>query len=101
VVESFKATQAGVVTAVRARRIAEIAHGLGAGRNRAGEAIHPAVGVSHLVKVGERVAVGGELCRVHAATPEQAVRAHQQMDTAFILGAAAAPAAPLVAEIIG
>lgn len=100
VVESFKTPEGGVVSAVRARRIAEIAHGLGAGRNRAGELINPAVGISHLAKVGERVAPGGELCRVHAGTPAAARLAQQQLDTAFILGPDAVIPAALVVEII-
>lgn len=100
VMESFKTKQAGVVTAVHARRIAEVAHGLGAGRTRAGEAINPAVGISHLVKVGERVEAGGELCRVHAATSEAARLANQQLDTGFKIGPDPVPVAPLVAELI-
>ena len=100
VVESLNAKRGGVVTAVHARCIAEVAHGLGAGRSRAGEAINPAVGISHLVKVGERVEVGDPLCRVHAATSEAARVAHQQLDTAFKIGPDPVPAAPIVAEII-
>jgi pyrimidine-nucleoside phosphorylase len=101
VVEAFKARQAGVVTAVSARRIAEVAHALGAGRNRAGEAINPAVGVSRIAKVGERVTAGGELCRVHAASPDEARLAHQKLETAFALGAEAPAPAPVVAARIG
>jgi pyrimidine-nucleoside phosphorylase len=100
VVEVFKSPKGGVVTAVRARRIAEIAHGLGAGRNRAGEAINPAVGISHLAKVGERIEAGDPLCRVHAGTPAAAGLAQQQLDTAFTLGRDPVVPAALVAEII-
>jgi pyrimidine-nucleoside phosphorylase len=101
VVEPFRSSSGGVVTAVAARLIAEVAHDLGAGRNRAGEPVNPAVGVSHLVKVGETVLPGGELCRVHAATAADARRAHQRLETACALGRAAPVAVPLVAERIG
>ncbi len=96
----LKAQQGGFLTAVHARRIAEVAHGLGAGRTRAGEAINPAVGVSHLVKVGERVEAGGVLCRVHAATSEVAGVANQQLNTAFEIEPNPVPAIPVVVEVI-
>ena len=98
--ELIKSTKAGFVTAVHSRRIAAVAHALGAGRTRAGEAINPAVGISHLVKVGERVEAGGGLCRVHAATSAEAAAASQQLDTAFELGSQRTTPALLVAEMI-
>jgi thymidine phosphorylase len=100
VVEVFRAKRGGVVTAVGARRIAEVAHDLGAGRNRAGEPINPAVGISHIAKIGERIEAGAELCRVHAATPGEAAIANQQLETSFEFGADSAPSDPVVAEVI-
>jgi pyrimidine-nucleoside phosphorylase len=99
--ETYRARSAGFVTEVHSRRIAEVAHGLGAGRSRAGEAIDPAVGISHLAKVGERVEAGGVLCRVHAATATAAAAAIQMLDTAFVVDAVAPPRRPLVVEAVG
>jgi pyrimidine-nucleoside phosphorylase len=101
VVETLRARHGGVITAVSARRVAEVAHTLGAGRIRAGEPINPAVGISRLVKVGATVSPGAELCRVHAATPLAASLAMQQLDTAFFLGSTPPAPCPLVAEIVG
>ncbi len=98
--KSLKSQKNGFITAVHARRIAEVVHELGAGRTRAGDMIDPAVGISHLVKVGERIEAGGELCRVHAATSEAAGRANQQLETAFELGQEPVSSAPLVVEMI-
>jgi pyrimidine-nucleoside phosphorylase len=98
--KSVKAGREGYVTAVHARRIAGVAHALGAGRTRAGEAIDPAVGLSHLVKVGERVEPGMELCRLHAATAAAADQAQQQLNTAFVFGAAPVVPAAGVAEVV-
>jgi len=62
-----RAPIAGVVQAVDARVLAEVALGLGAGRARAQDDIDPAVGIELLKKRGDAVEKGQELCLLHAA----------------------------------
>jgi pyrimidine-nucleoside phosphorylase len=57
----------GFVGTVDALGVALAALRLGAGRTRAEDRIDPAVGVSHLVKTGEKVSPGGALCVIHAS----------------------------------
>lgn len=99
--ETLNAAKAGFVTAVHSRRIAEVAHGLGAGRTRAGDTIDLAVGISGIAKVGEPVLAGAPLCRVHASSAAAAARAKQYLDTAFVVGSVQPSPEPLVAELIG
>ena len=57
---------AGFVTSVDARALADVALRLGAGRLRAQDSIDPAVGVELLAKRGDRVTRGDALCILHA-----------------------------------
>jgi pyrimidine-nucleoside phosphorylase len=63
---SLTTPHAGFVRDVDATGVALAALRLGAGRAKASDRVDPTVGVSALVKIGERVEAGAPLCVVHA-----------------------------------
>jgi len=89
------------VSRVDARGVALAALRLGAGRARAEDRVDPAVGISGLVKVGERVPVSGLLGVIHASDPVAAGQARSMLAEAITVGPApcAAPGG-LVDEIL-
>ncbi len=60
------AKESGYVSQVHARTVGETAVVLGAGRRKKGESIDLSVGISVLVKVGEKVDIGQPLFIIHA-----------------------------------
>jgi pyrimidine-nucleoside phosphorylase len=72
VIEPVTALQGGVVAAVPARPLGELAGALGAGRSRPGESVDPAVGIEVHVEVGHEVAAGDVLATVHARSSDDA-----------------------------
>jgi thymidine phosphorylase len=74
---------------------------LGGGRLRGGETIDPAVGLDRIVRLGDRVASGEPLARVHAADEAAAHAAAEAVRAAVRVGDDAADPLPLVIEGIG
>jgi pyrimidine-nucleoside phosphorylase len=85
---------AGVVTALPARAVGEMAAALGAGRARKGDAVDPAVGLELLVEVGDRVDAGAPLARVHARDRAAAEHAARRLADLVVVGDAGSAAAP-------
>jgi pyrimidine-nucleoside phosphorylase len=85
----------GVVGAVDARRVAQAALTLGAGREQKGDQIDPSVGILLAAKVGDEVKRGEPLSRLFARDEGSAVLALQQLEAAFQLSQEAS-APPLV-----
>ena len=81
------ALQGGVVTAVPARAVGEIAAVLGAGRARKGDDVDPAVGVELRVEVGDALEPGAELGIVHARDEDAAEEAAARLRDLVALGA--------------
>ncbi len=81
-VETIDATQDGYVAQVHARKVGEAAVLLGAGREKKGDPVDHAVGIEVLVKVGERVARGAPLFRIHANDPERLAQARGHLQAA-------------------
>lgn len=100
--EPFVAARGGMVADVDAMGVALAALRLGAGRKRAEERVDHAVGVSGLVKVGERVAQGAPLCVVHANDERALEDAKTMLAKAILVGDAVKEgAAPkLIDEVI-
>jgi len=98
-VVAVKAGESGVIQAVDARRLAEVALSLGAGRLRAEDRVDPAVGVELRKKRGDRVVRGEELCLIHAQSKTGLPLT--QAREAFHIGARARRAPALVWERIG
>lgn len=95
------AAKAGYVTDVDAMGVALAAVRLGAGRVRVEDVVDPAVGVTALVKVGERVEVGQPLCVVHANDDDAWAEAEVRLRDAISVGEVAPVVGPLVAERLG
>ncbi len=91
----------GYVTEVDAMGVALAALHLGAGRSRAEDRVDPAVGVSSLVKVGERVSVGQALCVVHANDEAALAQAQARLLDAVVIGDHRPAPRPLIAGLIG
>lgn len=92
--------RAGVVSTVDARAVGEAVVVLGAGRQRAGDPVDPAVGVRVLVKPGDRVERGTPLAEVHARGAAAAQRAEAALTAAMRIGDEAPATRPLVHAVI-
>jgi pyrimidine-nucleoside phosphorylase len=94
------APRGGFVRDVDAMDVALAALRLGAGRAKADEKVDHAVGISDLVKVGEKVAAGGRLCTLHANDQNALADVRQRLEKAISLGDVAAQPPKLIDEII-
>lgn len=92
-VEEVRATRAGYIAQVHARRVGEVVMRLGAGRAKKGDPVDPAVGVETHVKVGDRVEVGAPLFTIHAR--READLAWAQKDLLDALTWSETPVTPL------
>ena len=95
------ALRSGVIADVDAMKVALAAVGLGAGRARAEDAVDPAVGISELVKIGERVEAGATLCRIHASEAASAGVARETLQSAIVIGDQTVTAPELIGEVLG
>ena len=91
----------GYVTDVDAMEVALAALRLGAGRARAEDAVDHAVGITGLVKIGEKVREGQPLGVIHANDDDAWAAAEVRLRDAIKLGDVAPKVGPLVAERIG
>ncbi len=98
---ALAAPQAGQVRDVDALGVALASLRLGAGRAKAEDKIDHAVGVSALVKIGERVEAGSPLCVIHASDEATLAEAKAILGKAIAVDEATATAADLIDEVIG
>lgn len=94
------AVRGGFVQDVDAMGVALAALRLGAGRARAEDKIDPGVGVSGLVKIGERVGAGAPLCVVHANDERALADAQAMLTKAIVVGEEPRQATSLIDELI-
>jgi len=87
----------GYVTAIDTRAVGMIVVGLGGGRRRSEDAIDPAVGLSGLTRLGQKVETGEALGVVHAANEADWERAAESLRRACRLGAGPPEVEPVVA----
>jgi thymidine phosphorylase len=92
------APRGGVLAAMDTREIGLAVIDLGGGRRIAGDAIDPAVGLSHVVPCGTRIAAGDALMRVHARSRAQAQAATLRLVRALRIDDAAPAVSPVVIE---
>lgn len=78
-IEEVYAPKSGYLKVVHAREIGETAVDLGAGRASKADQIDPAVGITILHKVGDRVEKGAPLFVIHAANEEQLAAAKSRL----------------------
>jgi pyrimidine-nucleoside phosphorylase len=100
VVRDLAAPQAGYITDLDPLGVAQAALLLGAGRSHAAATVNPAVGITHLVKVGAPVAAGDRLCSVHASDESSAAAALGQISAALTIGAQPVKSRPLIDELV-
>jgi thymidine phosphorylase len=95
------ATKSGCVSEVDAMGVALAALRLGAGRAKASDAVNHAVGVSGLLKIGERVEAGAPLATIHADDEAALAEAKAMLARAIVITDGAVSATPLIDELIG
>ncbi len=100
VVVDVVAEKAGHVSHIDGREMGMAVVRMGGGRLRDGDRIDPAVGLSQVVRLGTRVAVGDPLCRLHAADEAGAAAACDAVRASITI-ADAPDARPLIYERIG
>ncbi|WP_417743561.1 thymidine phosphorylase [Salipiger sp.] len=100
VIREVPAPEAGHVAQIDGEALGLAVVRLGGGRTVETDMIDPAVGLSDVVRLGERVERGAPLARVHAAREDQADAAARVVQAAITLGDAAQPG-PLVRERVG
>jgi pyrimidine-nucleoside phosphorylase len=94
------AARAGFVTEVDAMGVALAALRLGAGRSKATDSVDHAVGVSGLVKVGERVEAGAPLAVVHANEEHTLAEVKAELLRAIVIADQRGPAAKLIEAVL-
>jgi len=100
VIREVPSPAAGFVTAIDGQALGLAVVGLGGGRQREGDRVNPAVGLSDLAGIGAAIGAGGPLCMVHAATEAQAEAAIATVQAAYRLGPVAIAPPPLVLKRI-
>jgi thymidine phosphorylase len=100
VIVEVPAPRAGFVRSMDTRSLGLAVVALGGGRRVASDVVDPAVGISHVVELGSRVAVGDALARVHARNESDAAAAAASIRAAIHLHDDGLPAPPLVVNTI-
>jgi pyrimidine-nucleoside phosphorylase len=100
VVAAVKARRSGFVSQCDARIIGEAIRDLGGGRLTKESAIHYEVGVDQLAKPGARINKGGVLCRIHAASQQQANAAQLRIAAAIQITSHRSRSAPLINVVV-
>lgn len=99
VIREVTAPQSGTVTEIDGEVLGLAVVALGGGRQVETDTVNPAVGLSEVVSIGDKLSKGQPLARIHAAREEQADRAAQAVQAAIRFGETA-PNTPLVLEHI-
>jgi pyrimidine-nucleoside phosphorylase len=92
---------AGVVAGFSCRRLGELAGVLGAGRQRQGDPVDPAVGLEVLARTGDRVAADDTVVRVHARTDADVERVVAELPDVVRIGQDDVAPVPLVRATVG
>lgn len=100
VILEVPALEDGVITAIDGEALGLAVVDLGGGRLVETDVVDPSVGMTDVVRLGDKVAKGQPMLRIHAAREEQAAAAAQAALAAITIGAEAPPKEPLVHERI-
>ncbi len=98
VIREVVAPQAGVVTAIDGEALGLAVVDLGGGRRVETDIINPAVGLTDVVRLGDKLAKGQPIAVVHAAREEQADAAARAVQDAMTFGNKAPKPVPLMIE---
>lgn len=100
VIREVTSLETGYVGAIDGEALGLAVVGLGGGRQRESDLVDPAVGLSEVVTLGQRIAKGQPLARIHAAREGQAEQAAKAVRAAITLSDAAPKAREIVHEVI-
>ena len=101
VIREVKAPQDGIVQSIDGTALGHAVVALGGGRKVESDQINPAVGLSGVVRLGDKVLKGQPLAVVHAARSEEADRAVGVVLGAMVLGNSAFTPPELIIERVG
>jgi thymidine phosphorylase len=101
VIRAVKATSAGYVTAIDGEALGLAVVELGGGRKIESDEVNPAVGLSEVVRLGERVTRGQTLAVVHASRSDLADQAVAAVRAAMTLSDKRADLPDLIIERVG
>ncbi len=91
----------GRVAAIACRRLGELAGQLGAGRQRQGDVIDPAVGLELFVRVGDELDQDTTAVRIHARSQDDVDRVAGELPRLVQVTDEGAPAPPLIHDRVG
>jgi pyrimidine-nucleoside phosphorylase len=91
----------GVVQGFACRRLGELAGLLGAGRQRQGDPVDPAVGLEVLARTGDRVTADDVVVRIHARTDADVERVLAELPEVVRIGPGDVPPVPLIRSRVG
>lgn len=100
VIQEVPAPQEGYVTAIDGEALGLAVVALGGGRQVESDEIDPAVGLSNIVRLGERVSKGAPLAVVHAAREDAARQAADSVLAAVTIDGQPGTVPPLIHERI-
>jgi thymidine phosphorylase len=86
VVREVPALDDGYIVRIDGEALGHAVVHLGGGRLRDGDRIHPGVGLSDLIGLGEEIGAGVPLAMVHAATEDAAAAAVRAVQAAYVVG---------------
>ncbi|MBU0677542.1 MAG: thymidine phosphorylase [Verrucomicrobia bacterium] len=98
--EPVSSSESGYIAAVDAEKIGRACILLGAGRKRTEDAVDFAVGVSDILKIGDKVQRGDKLLTVHANDPASCSEAVAMTREAFAFSEAPVESPELINEIV-
>jgi len=91
----------GTVGRIACRGLGELAQRLGAGRQRQGDQIDPAVGLELLVRNGDEVGADTPVVRIHARSEDDVALARRMLPELLYVGDEGADPPPLVHDRVG
>ncbi len=100
VMRAVEAPRGGFLAGIDAEEVGLVSVALGAGRQRKGDPIDPAVGIVLGPKVGARVEAGERLLTVHAHTEDDADEAARRLLAAYTWSEEPVATPPLVYDVI-
>lgn len=96
VIREVAAVKSGTLRAIDGEALGRVVVALGGGRAVESDVVDPAVGLSGVLRLGDKVTKGQPLAVIHAARPDQADRAEAAVRAAFTLGAQAVKTPALI-----
>ena len=96
VIREVAAAKSGTLRAIDGEALGRVVVALGGGRAVESDVVDPAVGLSGVLRLGDKVTKGQPLAVIHAARPDQADRAEAAVRAAFTLDAQAVKTPALI-----